>query len=87
MEFLYSFLRCHFPAKKPVEVGVEKSWLFSQANSSRVFFKGYTGRGSCNIDCVQILGKSGGHAPPENFKDGITDNEHKFVIRSWSKAR
>lgn len=44
-------------------------------NSSRVFFKGYTGRGSCNIDGVQILGESGGYgAPPENFKNGVTDN-------------
>ena len=23
MEFLFSFLRCHFPAEKPVVVGVE----------------------------------------------------------------
>lgn len=64
-------------------------------NSSRVFFKAYTGRGSCNIDGVQILGESGGHGTlPENFKNGVTDNAaqrhlrpEKFVIRSLSKTR
>ena len=64
-------------------------------NSSRVFFKAYTGRGSCSIDGVQILGESRGHgAPLENLKNGVTDNAaqrhlrpEKFVIRSLSKTR
>ena len=64
-------------------------------NSSRVFFKAYTGRGSCSIDGVQIVGESRGHAAPlENLKNGVTDNAaqrhlrpEKFVIRSLSKTR
>ena len=64
-------------------------------NSSRVFFKAYTGRGSRSIDGVQILGESRGHgAPLENFKNGVIDNAaqrhlrpEKFVIRSLSKTR